>query len=63
MKKFWIVYGHKNYEGRFTQFDSYDEAEIHAKRQAHANRENDFIIMEAVAITMEPIPDINVVKL
>lgn len=62
MKKFWIVYGYKN-DGRFDRYETYQEAEDEAKRKAAANRDNKFIILEAVATTEQPVPAIDVVKL
>ena len=65
MKKFWIVYCTKN-NGTFKQFDNYEAAEECAKRfaaSAASSREDEFIIMEAIATTKQPVPDIQVVKL
>lgn len=62
MKKFWVVYGQKN-SGVFTRYESYQDAEDNAKRAAAANRDSEFVILEAVASTRQPIPAIDVVEL
>lgn len=61
MKKFWIVYGQKN-DGVFQRYESYNDAECDAKRKAAMNRDSEFIILEAVASTKQPVPDIDIVK-
>lgn len=61
MKKFWIVYGMKN-EGRFEQFDTYQDAEDEAKRMT-ARDGNDRTILEAVGVSRQPVPAIDIVKL
>lgn len=61
MKKFWIVYGMKN-EGRFEQFDNYQAAEDEAKRMT-ARDGNDRMILEAVGVSRQPVPAIDIVKL
>jgi len=62
MKKFWLVYCIKN-SGTFPVFETFEAAEIAAKRLAFDNRNNDYVIMEAVATTQQPVPAIDVVKL
>ena len=62
MKKFWIVWCIKN-SGVFPQYESYELAEEAAKRSAFENRSNEFVIMEAIASTKQPVPAIDVVKL
>lgn len=62
MKKFWLVYCNKN-SGVFPIHETYEEAEISAKRLAFENRSSEYVIMEAVATTQQPIPAIDVVKL
>ncbi len=62
MKKFWIVYGIKN-DGKFDRFESYEAAEVDAKRKAHNNRDCDYWILEAVAVAQQPIPPIEIKKL
>lgn len=62
MTKFWIVFSEKN-SGVFERHKSYEAAEISAKRHAFENRSSEFIILEAVASTQQPVPAIDVVKL
>ncbi len=62
MKKFWMVFGIKN-EGVLSRFDTYDEAELEAKRRAHNAGQGDFFILEAVAVAKQPVPPIEVTKL
>lgn len=62
MKKFWIVYGTKN-DGRFDKHDSYEAAEIDAKRKAHGNRDCDYFILESVAVAKQPVPEIEITRL
>lgn len=62
MKKFWIVYGTKN-EGVFTRFETYDDAEVEAKRRADKNRDCDYFILETVAVAKQPVPAIEITKL
>lgn len=62
MKKFWLVFGVKN-DGRFNRFESYEEAEIDAKRKAHNNRDSDYFILETVAVAKQPVPTIEITKL
>lgn len=62
MEKFWVVYGLKN-SGVFTQYKSYAEASNEAKRQQAANRGNVYFILEAIAATEDPVPDIKINKL
>lgn len=63
MKKFWMIYTPVN-DGRLPKFDTYQEAEDEAKRRA-ADRAGDgeFFILEAIASTKKPVPDIEVIKL
>lgn len=62
MKKFWMVYGHKN-DGRFEKFDTYADAEKCAKRYAHNARDCDYYILETVAVAQQPVPAIEIIKL
>lgn len=62
LKKFWMVYCIKN-TGIFLKFDTYEAAEEQAKRSAFDDRSNEYVIMEAVASTKQPIPAIDVIKL
>lgn len=62
MSKFWIVYREKN-TGNFTRHDSKLEAIVAAKRMAHNDRDNIYVVMEAVAFAQSPVPDIEVVDL
>ncbi len=62
MKKFWIVWGEVN-NASFKKFDSYQEAEDAAKRLTAINHGNEFVVLEAVASTKQPVPDIEIVKL
>ena len=60
--KFWMVYSQKN-DGRFEKFDTYEAAEVDAKRKAYNNRDCDYFILESVAVAQQPVPDIKVNKL
>lgn len=62
MKKFWIVYVHKN-TSVFKHYDTYQEAEDEAKRLAYDIRGNEYVILEATATTKQPVPNIDIVKL
>lgn len=62
MEKFWIVYGLKN-TGSFNQYKTYEEAVKDAKRKQSIDRGNVFYILETVAVTEDPVPDIKINKL
>lgn len=62
MKKFWLIYGQIN-SGPLTRYETYRDAEDQAKRQAAVPPYNEFIILEAIATTKQPVPAIDVVKL
>lgn len=62
MKKFWIVYGQKN-SGVFEKFDTYQDAEDHAKRCVNSLGGCDYFILEAVAVAKQPVPVIDVIKI
>lgn len=62
MKKFWMVYGAKN-DGKLERFDSYEAAEVDAKRKAHNSRDSDYFILETVAVAKQPVPEIEITKL
>jgi hypothetical protein len=57
-----MVYSAKN-SGLMTRYDTYEAAEIAAKRAAFNDRDNEFVILESVATTQQPVPQIDVVKL
>jgi hypothetical protein len=62
MEKFWIVYGVKN-SGNFFRHKTQAAAEDAAKRAAFADRDNEFVIMEAVGVAKHPVPNIEIEKL
>lgn len=62
MNKFWIVYCVKN-NGIFPMHETYELAEVSAKRLAFENRNSEYVIMEAVATTQQPVPAIDILKL
>jgi hypothetical protein len=59
MKKFWIVYGQKN-NGVFEKFESYKDAEDHAKRSVGLGGGCDYFILEAIAVAKQPIPAVEI---
>lgn len=62
MEKFWIVYAVKN-SGTFVQYKTLAEATNEAKRRQANDRDNQFVIMQAVAVTEQPVPDIAIKQL
>lgn len=62
MKKFWIVYGQKN-NGVFEKFETYQDAEDHAKRCVGLMGGCDYYILEAMAVAKQPVPVIDIAKL
>lgn len=62
MEKFWIVSGIKD-SAYFTHYKTIDEASNEAKRQQAAYRGNQYVILEAVAVTEDPVPDIKINKI
>lgn len=62
MKKFWQVYAIKN-SGNFKHFDDKEEAIGEAKRMQAADLNNQFVVVEAILITVSPVPEIEMKEL
>ncbi len=62
MKKFWIVYATKN-SGTFLHFYTKNEAVDEAKRRQALEHNNQFIVLESVLITVQPVPQIEMREL
>lgn len=62
MKKFWLVYAIKNI-GVFKHYDTKEEAITQAKRMQAVDSNNQFVVMEAVSITVSPVPAIEIQEL